>query len=101
MQHVDATPKATLGIAGSINQAEPTGRAEYVERSGDGLARCLHAAGAGGQVGLQILVAGRLYLAFGDQPAQHLPSVALQRRQPAIKQQRLGQRIIVAIVDGP
>ncbi|MNG28203.1 hypothetical protein D3C84_1134330 [compost metagenome] len=47
VQHIDATAQAALRIAGSINQTEPAGSAEYVERSGDGLARCLHPAGAG------------------------------------------------------
>ncbi|MNN44810.1 hypothetical protein D3C81_1591180 [compost metagenome] len=47
VQHIDATAQAALVIAGSINQTEPAGGAKYVERSGDGLARCLHPAGAG------------------------------------------------------
>ncbi|MNN24997.1 hypothetical protein D3C81_1384500 [compost metagenome] len=38
VQHVNAAPQAALRIAGSVDQAEPAGRAEYVERSGDGFA---------------------------------------------------------------
>ncbi|MNH18954.1 hypothetical protein D3C79_786750 [compost metagenome] len=86
VQDINASAQAALGITRAVDQAQPAGGSQDVECAGDGLARRLLAAGAGGQIRLQVLIPWRFDLALGDEPAQHLPRVALQRGQSTIKE---------------
>ena len=83
--------RPVLGIAPSPHQAEPARQAQQRQGARDGLVRGLRPAGHGGQVGAKLVVGGKAVTPSSlSWQAEHLPGVALQRRQAPVEEQRRG-----------
>ncbi|MNV35185.1 hypothetical protein D3C71_1266250 [compost metagenome] len=89
VQHVEvALDAAGLRVALSSHQAEPACQPQQRQGARHGLVRCLRRARHRGQVGAQLVVGGKGgHAVVVELQAEHLPGVALQRRQASVEEQ--------------